>query len=60
MPTGFAPKSLPAASAALGLARESDRHGALEDACLASQLLRALHGRPPGRMNLHDPTNLRD
>ena len=51
---------LDAASAALGLARESDQHGALEDACLASQLLRALHGRPTGRMTLHDPTNLRD
>lgn len=45
------------ASAACGLGREGARHGALEDAWLAAQLLRALHGLPPARMRLHGFTN---
>ncbi|UFN46941.1 3'-5' exonuclease [Roseomonas sp. OT10] len=50
---------LAAASAAIGLSREDALHGALEDAGLATQLLRVMHGLPVGPMRLHDPTNLR-
>ncbi|MFT8242904.1 exonuclease domain-containing protein [Roseomonas sp. BN140053] len=50
---------LDAATAAVGLRRASALHGALEDAALAAQLLRVLHGMPTGPMRLHDPTNLR-
>ncbi|MBB5694244.1 3'-5' exonuclease [Muricoccus pecuniae] len=45
------------ASAACGLARETALHGALEDAWLAANLLRALHGLPPAPMRLHGFTN---
>lgn len=45
------------ASAACGLGRDGALHGALEDAWLAAQLLRALHGLPPARMRLHGFTN---
>jgi DNA polymerase III subunit epsilon len=45
------------AAAACGLGRESALHGALEDAWLAAQLLRALHGLPPAPMRLHGITN---
>lgn len=45
------------ASAACGLGREGTLHGALEDAWLAAQLLRALHGLPPAPMRLHGFTN---
>ncbi len=45
------------ASAALGLSRETDLHGALEDAWLAVGILRALHGLPPPKMRLHGFTN---
>ncbi|WP_376087098.1 exonuclease domain-containing protein [Roseomonas sp. CCTCC AB2023176] len=47
------------ASAALGLSREGDLHGALEDAWLAVGVLRALHGLPPPPMRLHGFTNER-
>jgi len=47
------------ASATLGLGRDTALHGALEDAALAAQLLRVLHGQPPGQTRLHPPTNLR-
>ena len=50
---------LAAASAVLGLGREDALHGALEDAALAAQLLRALHGLPAGIVRLHGPTNVR-
>ena len=50
---------LAAASAVLGLGREDALHGALEDAALAAQLLRALHGLPAGIVRLHAPTNAR-
>jgi DNA polymerase-3 subunit epsilon len=43
--------------AACGLHRETALHGALEDAWLAAQLLRALHGLPPVPMRLHGITN---
>ncbi|WP_149536572.1 3'-5' exonuclease [Siccirubricoccus phaeus] len=45
------------AAAACGLAREGMFHGALEDAWLAVQILRALHGLPPAMMHLHGITN---
>ena len=45
------------ASAACGLARETALHGALEDAWLAANLLRALHGLAPAPMRLHGFTN---
>ncbi|MEN0073619.1 MAG: 3'-5' exonuclease [Paracraurococcus sp.] len=45
------------AAAACGLAREGSLHGALEDAWLAAQVLRALHGLPPAPMRLHGITN---
>ncbi|WP_165838671.1 3'-5' exonuclease [Roseicella frigidaeris] len=45
------------AAAACGLAREGALHGALEDAWLAAQLLRTLHGLPPVPMRLHGITN---
>lgn len=45
------------ASAACGLGREGALHGALEDAWLATQLLRALHGLQPAPMRLHGFTN---
>ncbi|TCZ66153.1 3'-5' exonuclease [Roseicella aquatilis] len=45
------------AAAACGLGREGALHGALEDAWLAAQLLRALHGLPPAPMRLHGITN---
>ena len=45
------------AAAACGLAREGTLHGALEDAWLAAQLLRRLHGLPPALMRLHGITN---
>ncbi|MBK1657763.1 3'-5' exonuclease [Paracraurococcus ruber] len=45
------------AAAACGLARETGLHGALEDAWLAAQLLRALHGLPPAPMRLHGFSN---
>jgi DNA polymerase-3 subunit epsilon len=45
------------AAAACGLAREGTLHGALEDAWLAVQLLRHLHGLPPVPMRLHGITN---
>ena len=45
------------ASAAIGLSREDALHGALEDAGLAAQLLRVLHGLPTGPMRLHGFTN---
>ncbi len=48
---------LAAASATLGLEREDALHGALEDAGLAAQLLRALHGLPAGIVRPHAPTN---
>lgn len=44
---------LDAASAAIGLGREGGLHGALEDAWLAVQLLRHLHGLAPARARLH-------
>ncbi|WP_426954786.1 exonuclease domain-containing protein [Muricoccus radiodurans] len=44
-------------SAALGLAREGELHGALEDAWLAVGVLRALHGLAPVPMRLHGFTN---
>ncbi|MFC0410248.1 3'-5' exonuclease [Roseomonas elaeocarpi] len=47
------------ASATLGLGRDTALHGALEDAALAAQLLRVLHGQEPGQTRLHPPTNLR-
>ena len=47
------------ASAACGLSREGSLHGALEDAWLAANLLRALHGLPPAPMRLHGFTNER-
>lgn len=45
------------AAAACGLAREGSLHGALEDAWLAAQVLRALHALPPVPMRLHGITN---
>ena len=45
------------ASAACGLSREGKLHGALEDAWLAVQLLRRLHGLAPVPMRLHGITN---
>jgi len=45
------------ASAECGLSREGALHGALEDAWLAVNILRALHGRPPAPMRLHSFTN---
>lgn len=45
------------AAAACGLTREGALHGALEDAWLAAQVLRALHGLPPAPMRLHGFTN---
>lgn len=45
------------AAAACGLAREGALHGALEDAWLAAQLLRVLHGMPPAPMRLHGFTH---
>jgi DNA polymerase-3 subunit epsilon len=45
------------AAAACGLAREGALHGALEDAWLAANLLRALHGLDPVPMRLHGITN---
>ena len=45
------------ASAACGLTREGTLHGALEDAWLAVQLLRRLHGLAPVPMRLHGITN---
>lgn len=48
------------AATALGLARETALHGALEDAWLAAQLLRHLHGLPPAPMRLHGITNSPD
>jgi DNA polymerase-3 subunit epsilon len=45
------------ASAACGVAREGHLHGALEDAWLAVQLLRHLHGLGPVPMRLHAITN---
>lgn len=49
--------SLAHASAVCGVAREGELHGALEDAWLAVQLLRHLHGLPPAPMRLHAITN---
>jgi DNA polymerase-3 subunit epsilon len=46
------------AAAACGLSREGAHHGALEDAWLAAQILRALHGLEPVPMRLHGFTNL--
>ena len=48
---------LDAATAAIGLGRESGLHGALEDAWLAAQLLRRLHGLGPAPARLHGFTN---
>ncbi|WP_458095041.1 3'-5' exonuclease [Roseomonas sp. WA12] len=45
------------ASAACGLARETALHGALEDAWLAVNLLRTMHGMVPAPMRLHGFTN---
>lgn len=45
------------ASAACGLARDGALHGALEDAWLAVQVLRRLHGLSPVPMRLHGITN---
>ncbi len=45
------------AAAACGFGRETALHGALEDAWLAVQLLRRLHGLPPVPMRLHGITN---
>jgi DNA polymerase-3 subunit epsilon len=45
------------AAAACGLGRETSLHGALEDAWLAANLLRVLHGLPPAPMRLHGLTN---
>ncbi|MBL6078669.1 3'-5' exonuclease [Belnapia sp. T18] len=45
------------AGAACGVAREGALHGALEDAWLAVQLLRHLHGLGPVLMRLHTITN---
>jgi DNA polymerase III subunit epsilon len=45
------------AAAACGLGREGALHGALEDAWLAAQLLRILHGLPAAPMRLHGFTN---
>ena len=45
------------AATALGLGRETALHGALEDAWLAAQLLRALHGLAPAPMRLHGISN---
>jgi DNA polymerase-3 subunit epsilon len=45
------------AAAACGLSREGSLHGALEDAWLAAQVLRALHGLAPVPMRLHGFTN---
>jgi DNA polymerase-3 subunit epsilon len=45
------------ASEACGLARETALHGALEDAWLAANILRALHDLPPAPMRLHGFTN---
>ncbi|WP_052389376.1 3'-5' exonuclease [Belnapia moabensis] len=45
------------AAAACGFERETSLHGALEDAWLAVQLLRHLHGLPPVPMRLHGITN---
>jgi DNA polymerase-3 subunit epsilon len=52
--------SLNSVSAALGLSREGDLHGALEDAWLATLVLRALRGLPPVPMRLHGFTNERE
>lgn len=51
------PAGLNPASAACGLSREGSLHGALEDAWLAVQLLRRLHGLPSVPMRLHGITN---
>src|SRR4051812_46092012 len=51
-PAGLAP-----AAAACGLDREGTLHGALEDAWLAVQVLRRLHGLEPVPMRLHGITN---
>ena len=48
------------AAAECGLAREGALHGALEDAWLAAQVLRALHGLAPVPMRLHGITNTPD
>ena len=45
------------ASAECGLARETALHGALEDAWLAANILRSLHGMAPVPMRLHGFTN---
>jgi DNA polymerase-3 subunit epsilon len=45
------------ASAACGLGRETALHGALEDAWLAANILRALYALPPAPMRLHGFTN---
>ncbi|SDB29757.1 3'-5' exonuclease [Belnapia rosea] len=45
------------ASETCGLGREGSLHGALEDAWLAVQLLRHLHGLAPVPMRLHGITN---
>ena len=45
------------AAAACGLGRETALHGALEDAWLAANLLRVLHGLPPAPMRLHGISN---
>ena len=45
------------ASAACGLARETALHGALEDAWLAANILRAMHGMGPAPMRLHGFSN---
>ena len=47
------------AAAECGLAREGALHGALEDAWLAANILRALHGLDPAPMRLHGFTNER-
>ncbi|MBP0446398.1 3'-5' exonuclease [Roseomonas sp. SSH11] len=47
------------AAAECGLARETALHGALEDAWLAANILRALHGMEPAPMRLHGFTNER-
>ena len=52
--------SLKAVTAALGLSREGELHGALEDAWLAALVLRALKGLPTVPMRLHGPTNERE
>ena len=48
---------LAVAAGCCGFSRDGALHGALEDAWLAVQILRALHGLPPVPMRLHGPTN---